>query len=57
MDRGKVMNTICQNLIKAGVLLPAETDRYKKLLRTYDPIQLIKVLITVHELLEYAEGR
>lgn len=56
IDRDKTMNTICQNLIKAGVLLPAETDRYKKLLRTYDPIQLIKVLITSHELREYAEG-
>ena len=56
IDRDQAMNTICQNLVRAGVLLPAETDRYKKLLRTYDPIQLIKVLITSHELREYAEG-
>ena len=56
LDRDKTMNTICQNLIQAGALLPAEVDRYKKLLRTYEPIQLIKVLITSHELREYAEG-
>lgn len=56
IDRDKTMNTICQNLIKSGVLLPAETDRYKRLLRTYEPVQLIKVLITSHELKTYAEG-
>lgn len=56
IDRDKTMNTICQNLIKAGALLPAEIERYTKLLRTYDPIQLIKVLITSHELKTYAEG-
>ena len=56
IDRHKVMDTICNNLIKAGALLPAEKERYKNLLRTYDPIQLIKVLITSHELREYAEG-
>lgn len=56
LDRQKVMETICNNLIKAGALLPAEKERYKNLLRTYNPIQLIKVLITSHELREYAEG-
>ena len=56
LDRNKVMGTICQNLIRAGVLLPAETDRYTKLLSTYEPVQLVKVLVTSHELREYADG-
>ncbi|GAJ05374.1 unnamed protein product, partial [marine sediment metagenome] len=56
VDLQKTMTTICNNLIAAGVLLPAETERYKNQLRTYDPVQLIKVLITSHELREYSEG-
>jgi len=56
IKRDKVQATICRNLIKAGVLLPVEVDRYTGVLATYHEITLLKVLITSHELREYSEG-
>jgi len=52
LEQGKVINTICQNLIAAGVLLPEEQERYKALLRGYDAITTVKVLLTSWQLRE-----
>ncbi|MBA7500013.1 hypothetical protein ES704_02765 [subsurface metagenome] len=45
LDREKTANSICQNLVAAGVLLPAEVERYKGVLRKYDALKLVKVLL------------
>ena len=50
------METICENLITARVLLPAEKERYKAVLRRYDPTTLIKVLIESQMLVEAHKG-
>jgi hypothetical protein len=50
LEQGKVINTICQNLITAGVLLPEEQERYKVVLRGYDAITTVKVMLISHEL-------
>ena len=52
LEQGKVINTICQNLITAGVLLPEEQERYKAVLRGYDAITTVKVLLTSWQLRE-----
>jgi len=55
LEQGKVINTICQNLITAGVLLPEEQERYKGVLRGYDAITTVKVLLTSWQLKEAHE--
>ncbi len=50
LDQGSTINTICNNLITAGVLLPEEQERYKTLLRGYDAVKTVKVLLVSHEL-------
>ncbi|GAI66264.1 unnamed protein product [marine sediment metagenome] len=45
LEQGKVINIICQNLIAAGILLPAEQERYKKVLRGYDALTTVKVML------------
>ncbi len=50
LDQGSTINTICNNLITAGVLLPEEQERYKTLLRGYDAVTTVKVLLLSHEL-------
>ena len=50
LEQGKVINTICQNLITAGVLLQEEQERYKVVLRGYDAITTVKVMLISHEL-------
>ena len=54
-NRNTTVNTICRNLVHAGVLLPEEIHRYKQTLLTYEPVKLLKVLITSHELREYSQ--
>ncbi len=49
LDRVTTTNTICSNLVSAGVLQLSEVDRYKAVLQTYDPIMLIKVLLVSRE--------
>ncbi|MBA7515994.1 hypothetical protein ES705_08039 [subsurface metagenome] len=50
LNQDKTINTICQNLITAGVLLPEEQERYKGVLRGYDAVKTVKVLRVSHEL-------
>ncbi len=52
MTRERVTGTIINNLIKAGVLLRAEAERYRKVLDTYDENTLLIILIHTHELRE-----
>ncbi len=55
LDRQTTINTICRNLVDAGVLLPEEAERYKGVLREYDPLTLVKVLLESHQLREAHE--
>ncbi|MBA7563297.1 hypothetical protein ES708_04952 [subsurface metagenome] len=55
LEQGKVINTICQNLITAGVLLPEEQARYKIVLRGYDAITTVKVMLVSWQLKEAHE--
>ncbi|MBA7621319.1 hypothetical protein ES703_28679 [subsurface metagenome] len=55
LDRVTTTNTICRNLVAAGVLLPAEVERYKGVLREYDALRLVEVLIESHQLRETHE--
>ena len=50
LEQGKVISTICQNLITAGVLLPEEQERYKAVLRSYDAITTVKVMLVSWQL-------
>jgi len=50
LEQGKVINTICQNLITAGVLLPEEQERYKVVLRGYDTITTVRVMLVSWQL-------
>jgi len=45
MTKGQVINTTLNNLIEAGVLLTNETNRYRKVLESYDNLQLVKCLL------------
>lgn len=47
-----VKNSICENLIQAGVLLQSEVPRYRKILDTYDSLTLLRTMLTSHELRE-----
>jgi len=55
LDQDTTINTICRNLISAGVLLPEEAERYKGVLAKYDPLSLVKVLVESHQLREAHE--
>lgn len=52
LNQESTINTICQYLITAGVLLPEEQERYKVVLRGYDAITTIKVLLMSWQLKE-----
>lgn len=56
LTREQVTETILSNLVRAGVLLPEETRRYRKTLENYDNTTLLKVLLHSHELRELREG-
>ena len=56
LTREQVTKTIISNLIQAGVLLQSETDRYRKVLETYDDMTLLRVLVHSHELKEARYG-
>ena len=49
LDRVTTTNSICSNLVSAGVLQPSEVDHYKAVLQTYDPMTLVKVLMVSRE--------
>ncbi|MBA7524811.1 hypothetical protein ES705_16955 [subsurface metagenome] len=55
LDQEMTINTICRNLVAAGILLPEEVDRYKGVLAKYDPLTLVKVLLESHLLREAHE--
>ena len=55
LDRVSTTNTICRNLVAAGVLLPEDVERYKGVLQKYDPIALVSVLLESHQLRETHE--
>ncbi len=55
LNQESTINTICQYLITAGILLPAEQERYKKVLRGYDAITTVKVLLESYLLKEAHE--
>ena len=55
LDRETTSNTICRNLVAAGVLLPEEVERYKGILREYDALTLVSVLLESHQLRETHE--
>ncbi|MBA7611730.1 hypothetical protein ES703_18959 [subsurface metagenome] len=55
LNQDSTINTICQYLITAGVLLPEEQERYKMVLRGYDAITTVKVLLTSWQLKEAHE--
>jgi len=55
LDRVTTSDTICRNLVAAGVLLPAEVERYKGVLAKYDPLTLVSVLLESHQLRETHE--
>ncbi|GAI67758.1 unnamed protein product [marine sediment metagenome] len=55
LNQDRTINTICQNLITAGILLPEEVERYKGVLRGYDAITTVKVLLESHLLREAHE--
>ncbi len=55
LNQDTTINTICQYLITAGVLLPEEQARYKMVLRGYDAITTVKVLLTSWQLKEAHE--
>ncbi len=55
LDRVTATNTICRNLVAAGVLLPAAVERYKGVLREYGALKLVEVLIESHQLRETHE--
>ena len=52
LNQETTINTICQYLITAGVLLPEEQERYKAVLRGYDAVTTVKVLLTSWQLKE-----
>lgn len=52
MTKGQVINTTLNNLIEAGVLLTNETNRYRRVLESYDNLQLVKCLLYSHCLKE-----
>jgi len=52
LTREQITETILRNLIQVGVLLSTETARYRKVLKGYDNIALLRVLICSHELKE-----
>jgi len=52
LNQETTINTICQYLITAGVLLPQEQERYKSVLRGYDAVTTVKVLLTSWQLME-----
>jgi len=55
LTRKQVTETILGNLVQAGVLLPEETGRYRRVLGTYDDIALLRVLLHSHELRQLRE--
>jgi len=55
LEQGKVINTICKNLITAGVLLPEEQERYKTVLRGYDVMTTVRVMLVSWQLKEAHE--
>ncbi len=52
LNQETTINSICQYLITAGVLLPEEQERYKAVLRGYDAVTTVKVLLTSWQLKE-----
>lgn len=56
LTREEVTETILRNLVQAGVLLPDETARYRKVLEGYDNMTLLKVQIHSRELKEARHG-
>jgi len=56
ITREEVTETILRHLVRAGVLLPDETTRYRKVLEGYDNINLLKVLVHSKELVEARYG-
>ena len=52
ITREEVTETILRSLVQAGVLLPDETARYRKVLEGYDNMTMLKVLFHSHELME-----
>jgi len=56
LTREQATKTIIEDLIQAGVLLRSETDRYRRVLETYDDMTLLRVLIYSHELKEARYG-
>ncbi|GAI62177.1 unnamed protein product [marine sediment metagenome] len=55
LEQGKVIDTICRNLIIAGVLLPEEQERYKMVLRGYDVMTTVRVMLVSWQLKEAHE--
>ncbi|GAI67867.1 unnamed protein product [marine sediment metagenome] len=55
LEQGQVINTICKNLITAGVLLPEEQERYKMVLRGYDVMTTVRVMLVSWQLKEAHE--
>ncbi|MBA7538272.1 hypothetical protein ES705_30547 [subsurface metagenome] len=45
MSREQVINTTLHYLIEAGVLLTSETNRYRKVLESYDNFQVVMCLL------------
>ena len=52
LTRERITQTIISNLVEAGILLPDETDRYRRVLEGYDDMTLLRVLVHSHELKE-----
>lgn len=52
LTREGITQIIISNLVQAGILLPDETARYRKVLETYDDMTLLRVLVYSHELKE-----
>ena len=52
LTREQAINTITNNLVKAGILLRGEAQRYRKVLESYDNLTLVKVLLYSHQFTE-----
>jgi len=52
LTEDQIKERICENLIKAGVLLRSEVPRYTKVLDTYSEATLVQVMIVSHQLRE-----
>lgn len=50
LTREQVTETVISNLVQAGILLTSETERYRRILKTYDNVTLLKVLFKSQEL-------